>query len=392
MTSEHSYTALIDSVAKDISSYLKLNWRFLHSLNQQITDDSTASIQHDHSTTLSYLKNFSKSLGNLSKVKPKGRILLILSYNEPMILGIIPVINALAAGNEVTIKPSKRSREVFQEIWIRSGIRDKYSLPLEILDAKEYNIVSTIKHHQAVYFFGGLKAAQQIYKLCAKYFIDFFPEIETADFKVFSKKSPAKLALKKDAEITLTNAFFHAGQSCQRLQGIFVPERYFEQYCDELQSALPKFVHIGKTHSGKYNPASIKKLKDDILIARPISITSSATKPPLIIFKPRRNSRLVKEAYFLPTLWVLPFNSPEDLLAMLARRYYRMGLNIITDDKYFRDLLVKKTNFSRYTLHDNHVIVLPDEGWGGMWPSGFTGNRHWVEQFSNDFEIINLPK
>src|SRR6185295_15567951 len=43
--------------------------------------------------------------------RPKGRVLIGLSANEPLIVSVVPIVAALLAGNSVVVRPSSKTAE-----------------------------------------------------------------------------------------------------------------------------------------------------------------------------------------------------------------------------------------------------------------------------------------
>lgn len=90
----------------------------------------------------------------------------------------------------------------------------------------------------------------------------------------------------------------------------------------------------------------------------------------MIVFNPEQSSTLVNSAYFLPSLWLIRYKDVDELLRMINSRFFRMGMNILSDDSEVVSRLVKETNFSRYTVNTGHTEC-GDEGWGGCMAKWF---------------------
>lgn len=155
---------LLDNLIADLSKLISKRKAELFELNKKITLDTNYWISEDYETVKSYLKNYIKNhypVELLNKIKPKGKILVILSYNEPFILSIIPVLNALVVGNEVILKPSQEAENFTKIIWQKSGISEKYGLKLQIIPSKTHEeITDFIRNVRAVYFFGSYKSSK----------------------------------------------------------------------------------------------------------------------------------------------------------------------------------------------------------------------------------------
>lgn len=384
----------LDKLIADLCSVIRKNTTELFKLNREITLDTDYWITDDYKTVLSYLSGYTRnhySAELIKRIKSKGKILIILSYNEPFILSIIPILNALIIGNEVILKPSREAEKFIRIIWQESGIVGKYKLNLKIVSPKTYNeITGLIQNVRAVYFFGSFKVAQSISKICGKYYVEFYPEIETADSKIFNTK---RSAIKNDAILTLEESFNHSGQTCQRIQGIFVQKRFYNGYVKILKQEFIKLCQSGDLNrfvNNNYTSARevmINVLSHDINKSGADEIVKIKSLP-LLVINPKHNSEFIKNAYFLPVLWVSPFDSKEKLIEVLNTRKFLLGLNIQCDDDNFVNHIVNNTRFTRYTVNTSHTNIRPWEGWGGSWPSGFSGYRSWIEHFSDGYTLI----
>lgn len=384
----------LDSLIDDLSSLISKKKAELFELNRKITLDTNYWISEDYEMVKSYLKNYTKNHchSNLvNKIKPKGKILIILSYNEPFILSIIPVFNALVIGNQVILKPSRGAEGFTKIIWQKSGIVKKYGLKLEIVSSKTHDeIADFIQNVRAVYFFGSYKVAQNLAKICGEYYVEFYPEIETSDVKIFNKNSSD---IKNDILLTLRESFSHSGQSCQRIQGIFVHKHLYDNYVQILKQEFIKLCHskdLNKFIDDQYVSAKtdlLNLLMFDIEKSNPAEIIK-VKKLPLLIIKPKTESGFVKNASFLPVLWISPFNSEEELIGILNSRKFFLGINIQSDDDNFINHVINNTRFTRYTVNTSHINIRSQESWGGSWPSGFSGYRNWIEHFSDGYIII----
>ncbi len=388
-------TEQIEKLASSLVSFISSSKENLFLENVAITQDTDEAISFDYSFTLSYLEKYLENNRSLlsKKLKPKGRVFVILSYNEPIIMSVVPILNALVAGNSVTVKPSKKCHKLFETIWIQSGIKKEFDLNLEVVNLSQNSDVDDyIKKSECVYFFGSHAVAKEIYKICADNFVEFIPEIETADCKVVKREKFDNAFIKKDSIETLKSSFTHAGQICERICGVFVAEDMFADYSRELMEAyniISKDYHSSLIRKDfVFNQKYLERISQDIQESGATLIAGEIGKTPIILLDPNIECPMVKNGYFYPMLWVSKFKDLDSLISTLNSRTYFLGLHISTDSSSFRDTLVEKTNFTRYTIGDAHDQVGDTEGWGGRWPSGVGGNKSWLEHFTVEYAVV----
>jgi len=382
----------LDNLIVDLQNLLSDKKVELFKLDKKITLDTDYWIEEDYKATQAYLRTYRKNQipNEINNIKPKGKILIILSYNEPFILSIIPVLNALVVGNEIILKPSDKNKLFAEIIWQQSGLIKKYNLKLKIISAKKEEIINFIKKVRAVYFFGSYRVARKIAEICGKNFTEFYPEIETSDLKVFHEN---RRDIKTDVLLTLKESFIHSGQTCQRIQGIYVHNDFYNEYTQILKEEFVKFSRSRalKNYIAKNFVAARKNLLNELLFdikkSKPLEVIRTKSLPILVI-NPDKKSDFVRNAYFLPVLWISPYSSKEQLVEILNLRKFFLGLNIQDSSGNFADYLITNTKFTRYTINNSHTNVRPKEGWGGSWPSGYSGYVSWVEHFSERYAVI----
>ncbi len=388
MSNKEAVTLLCD----DLLAWLDSEKTKIFDLNLACTQDTSYTIQRDFEFIKSYLSQYYPNNSSFlsSNIKPKGKVILILSYNEPLITSIIPVLNALISGNQVVVRPSSRGLEFFKYIWKNSGILSRNNLNLKILSSKDQSILENeLSNTHALYFFGGHKNAKIISELCSKYFVEFYPEIEASDVKVLKIdfQEESSIDLDMDIEMTLEEAFSHAGQSCQRIHGVFIDKNNYDIYSKKFVEKFKTFCQSERIKNFisptiHYDISYIDLLQAEIKDSLPREIvTNGSSELPVLVLDPNPDSQFARSAYFLPTIWLAKYTTDDDLLKYLNTRQYHLGINIWSNDDSFTNKIIKQTNYSRYTVNTDHT-------WGGMWPSGYSGYKNWLELFSNPYRVI----
>lgn len=378
-----------------VAEILVENEAFLKQENKKATQDSAFAVDSDFDFIKKYLAEYvENNKGTFQKeLKPKGTVFMILSYNEPFIISVIPILNALVAGNRVIVKPSGKCTDFFKKIWLDKRLSDDAAVPVTIVEKPtESEMRSLISTVDCVYFFGSFENAKKVYQLCAEFFVEFVPEIETADCKVFKFDNPSDDFLRRDCESTLTQSFTHAGQTCQRISGIMVHDSNFAAYKEKL---VEMFKDLASNGIEKMVPKDffINKAYEDIIMAdisasNPLMVIKSDIVLPKIVVSPDTSSEFAKNGYFYPVLWLASFSDYEQLCNELNTRKFFLGINIHSDDQLLVDSVLSKTRFTRFTVNTTHTDVGLDEGWGGRWPSGSGGYKNWIEHFSVSFNKI----
>ena len=201
--------------------------------------------------------------------------------------------------------------------------------------------------------------------------------------------------MKQDIEVTLNEAFSHSGQSCQRVQGVFVPEKDYKEYSENILTSFNKLCYSSEiknyiSENLDINERIIKSTILDISRSKPEKVIKAPTRLglPVLVLDPNPASTFVQSAYFLPIIWIAKYSSEKELFEYIRSRQFHLGINIQSDNEDFISRIISNTSYTRYTVNTDHSRIRPEEGWGGTWPSGYTGYRSWIELFSYPYEII----
>lgn len=369
-------TSEYDDLAKCLLENITHYETELIKLSRSATENSTKEAKQDLEYSKLFLANYSAN--EIPKMrKPKGNVFIVLSFNEPLILSIIPVFCSLVMGNNVSIKPSSRNRDLFKLIW---STNHELKERLTIVDCDNTTVEDYIKISDAVYFFGSGENSKKVYKICAQYNVQFIPEVESSDVKVF-KSTISNLDMINDITTTIKESFNRKGRICQRIHGLYVNQEVYKEYLNLLEEFLKSDGYINNSIEPN-NSVAYK----DIIDSKPKSVFTKSEK--VVVIEPSEKSDFIYNAYFSETLWVLPYKDLDCLIDSLNSRKYFMGLNLKSDDEIFTSQVIKNTKFSRYTLIEKHCDISSDFGWGGNWPTGSGGYATWYDSFSNAFAII----
>lgn len=377
-------------IIKTLIENIELNKKNLLDLSMKTTGNSLDDTLEDYKYVINYLKNYiDEHYDPLAKkgLKPKGSVLLILSYNEPIIMNTIVVLNAIIARNKVFCKPSRRSESIFNKIWTEDNRMANLELELHKINANKFKI-ENIPSVDTIYFFGGKNNAKKIAKYCAGNLIEFQPEIETADIGIVTDTPSNKKGLNLLTKKIVSDSYTHHGQMCQRIQGVFVNQKDYTRF---IKSIIDSYKSYNMVASSINCPIQYtNQIKLDISKSKPRNIFGDITKEykPILIDSPSLSSDLIRKAYFYPILWVIKYKNTEDLIEHLNSREFFHGININGTDKNIISEIITKTRYSRITINSKHTEVKTKEGWGGVSPSGFGGNKDWLEKFSNQYTVL----
>lgn len=273
--------------------------------------------------------------------RPKGRILMGLSANEPLIVGIIPVVAALLAGNNLIVRSASKNRVLMQTIinlLHKSGFTPS---DISLMDQNRDQVIQVIKMSDYVFWFGSFLTCKEIASTCLSFEVPIDYEAEGYDIAVIDDTVNEKQIFQV-VEAILGSVVRHNGQICQAVRGIFIHEKGIPHFLEVLERAiLTKAIQIEMIDRPGYN----------------ISV-------------------------FSQKVWYSFYNNKDELINKLIPNPYRLTLNIYSNKSKEENMeIASHYKCSRLLINDYPEKVGYEEPWGGLGYSGTRGLTKWMEKF-----------
>jgi len=348
---------------------------------------------------INYLNNNPILFNNLYKLEPKGSLLIILSSNEPVILGTIPLLTALVAGNTVYLKPSTKTPSFSYLIvnkLIDLGISSK---SIHLLLTDRHSIEMIIEKHlvDCVLSFGHHKTNRILGSLAARSGLEFISENDGNSWAYVDKCF--SLSYEELVSTLIYSTIKHNGQMCDSLRGVFIHKDIFSKLSKDIITNIRK-VRVGNplykdNDVGALISGTSFKVQSTVAEAKisPDKVYNYRVKNniiyPTVIISPPMKSALVKEGVFAPVLWIKPVSNPGTVIKLhKSLNSHGLCFSIFSNNKKSIDLLTKNIHVGRINIESSPVEVDVTSPWGGISKSGFGGPANWIERFTNR-KIIN---
>jgi acyl-CoA reductase-like NAD-dependent aldehyde dehydrogenase len=275
-------------------------------------------------------------------IRSKGRVLMGLSANEPIIVGLIPVAYSLFTQNQTSIKASSRNK-MFQELILslfnEAGF-DNHRL--ESIDITKENFSSKISCFDYVFWFGSYKTCKHIAIECIQAGVSYDLESEGDDIAII-EENVFEEKLESILETLFKSSARHKGQTCQAIRGIYIPEKYKSIAVDLVNGLTNKFpVEVDYTCSPNF-----------------------------------------LQVPFDSRLWI-KFYAYQEELSELVNNPYRLSLSVFSNRN--EEEVLKSFSFyscARLIVNSNPSEVELNEPWGGLGFSGTTGIASWADKFTD---------
>jgi len=327
--------------------------------------------------------------------EPLGISLILSPWNYPFKLAVSPLIDSLAAGNCVILKPSEISKNTERVI---------AKMITEHFDDRSVSVVcggpdtaQKLLGYKFDYIFytGGETIGKIVMKAAAQHATPVTLEL--------GGKSPCVVDencnLERAAKRITWGKFLNAGQTCVAPDFLLVHKNAKEKLIREMKKWIEKFYGERPCDSADYgriinephfNRLS-KLLKDGKVVLGGQTSREELYISPTVIENIPENASLMSEEIFGPILPILEFNNVSGAIDLINKKPKPLALYIFSRDKGFQQRIISETSSGSVCINDTIVhLTVPNLPFGGVGKSGF-GRYHGkagFDTFSNPKSVF----
>ncbi|WP_283129848.1 coniferyl aldehyde dehydrogenase [Enterovibrio norvegicus] len=323
--------------------------------------------------------------------QPLGVVGIVVPWNFPVTLSIIPLMTALAAGNRVMLKLSEFTPNT--NIVLKAMLGDAFPTEQVCVVDGEAAVASAFCKlpFDHLLFTGSTEVGKKVMEAASANLTPVTLEL--------GGKSPVIVAPDIDPALAADRMLFgknlNAGQICVAPDFVFVPEDSLEPFVEALrakwQAAYPKGIN-SKDRTAIINDRQFSRLESLIDTSREISATVIHLAEPAIdrgtrkmalhlVVNPPADSAVMQQEIFGPILPIITYKDVHDVVSTLHRQPRPLALYVMTFDKDFQQHVIKHTHSGSLAINDTVVHVAVDDApFGGIGASGM-GSYYGIEGF-----------
>lgn len=328
--------------------------------------------------------------------QPKGIIGIIVPWNYPLILAIIPIVYALASGNSVMVKLSEYSKNL-EHILIKlfSQYFAKEKLIFIEGGIETAKVFSQLPFDH-LFFTGSTEVGKAVMRNAAENLTPVTLELGGKSPVIIAKNINNK-QLKKAIKSILFAKYLNSGQTCIAPDYLYVPKEKLDEIISLFKASYQKFLNQGKNkekitsliHQKHYqriqNLLYDEKINSDQI--KTLSIENNKNSDNnlrqlelQLVINPNNNSQLMKEEIFGPILPILTYEHLDDVISYINQNNRPLSLYFYGDKKTFKHIL-KQTHAGGLCFNEALMQIAQDDlPFGGIGHSGM-GNYHSKEGF-----------
>ena len=291
--------------------------------------------------------------------EPYGKVLIIAPWNYPFQLALCPVIAAVAAGNQVVLKPSELTpntaaiihkiiNDVFPEDHV-SVIQGNAEVATQLLEQRwDY-----------IFFTGSVAVGKIVAQAAAKNLTPVTLELGGKNPCIVDETANLQLAAKR----IVWGKFINAGQTCIAPDYILVHQKSKAQFIDYLKAEItnaygenpeisPDFARI---INGRNWSRLIEMIEPDKVIFGGQYNNETNYLAPTLIEENNLDSLIMQDEIFGPILPIVTYTEESEIDSIIARYEKPLGFYIFSERKKFCDAIIAKYSFGGGCVNDTMV-------------------------------------
>ncbi len=318
------------------------------------------------------------------RYQPLGVIGIISPWNYPVNLALIPLATAIAAGNNVMLKPSEhtpRTAELLRELISEVFSPDRVVVVLGEADVAAQFAALPLDH---LFFTGSTQVGRKVMAAAA-------PNLTPVTLEL-GGKSPAIVApdypLVTAVDRIAAGKFLNAGQTCIAPDYVLLPKAMIAPFVEELKKYISRHypdLVTNPDYTSIVNPAQYTRLKSYLdqahaagaqIIELADGDAGKRILPPTVVLNAREDLALMQDEIFGPILPLVAVESVDAAIDYVNARPRPLALYHFDNDKKRTQTVLDRTIAGGVTVNDT-IMHIAQSGlpFGGVGPSGM-GHYH----------------
>ncbi|HEY8504977.1 MAG TPA: aldehyde dehydrogenase family protein, partial [Gemmataceae bacterium] len=305
--------------------------------------------------------------------RPHGVVAVIGTWNYPVFLNAVQIVQALTAGNGVVWKPSEvapRTAEALHRLLLAAGYPPELVERLPATREAGPAVAEADVDH--VVFTGSAEVGRKLAARLGERLVGSTMELSGCDAMFVLPDADVRFA----ARAAWFGAVLNRGQTCLAVRRVFVHRGRYAEFLDRLRPQVEKAEPVALVLDAQREQA--ERLVRDALasgarrLVEPPGVADGRF-PPTALADARPEMAVCREASFAPLLAVMPFDNLEHALAMDALCPFGLGASVFTANAAQAELLAARLRVGVVTVND---VIAPtghpatpfggrrDSGWG----------------------------
>ena len=330
------------------------------------------------------------------KKSPRGAVLVMSPWNYPFLLTMDPVVDALAAGNTVVVKPSAYSANTSRVIadLIQNCFAPEYVAV--VTGGRAENQCLLEQKFDYIFFTGSQAVGREVLRKAAENLIPVTLELGGKSPCIVDKSANIKLA----ATRIVWGKYLNCGQTCVAPDYILCHESVKYELVESLKKQIVTQFGSDPLNNPTYGKIINQKhferlcsLIDSSKIACGGKSDASKLKiEPTVMTNVTWDDAVMGQEIFGPVLPILTYKTDEEMMNIVNSRSKPLALYLFTSNKKLEKTVLSRCQFGGGCINDTIVhLATNNMGFGGVGESGMGAYHGKVgfDTFSHKKSIVD---
>ena len=311
---------------------------------------------------------------------PYGVTLIMSPWNYPFLLTMDPIVEALAAGNTVVLKPSNYSpatTKVLKEL-LESIFPEEYVAV--ITGGRQENGWLLEEKFDYIFFTGSKSVGQLVQEKASRHLTPVTLELGGKSPCIVDATADLKLAARR----IVFGKYLNCGQTCVAPDYILCHSQVKEEFLSYVKEEIKKqfgsnYLYnetYGKIISEKHFDRITSLISKDNVVMGGRSNRESLKIEPTVLDNVTWDDAVMKEEIFGPIMPVLTFETMDEVIRTVNSHDKPLALYIFSGDKQAINAVTSRCSYGGGCVNDVVIhLATPYMGFGGVGESGM-GSYH----------------
>lgn len=322
---------------------------------------------------------------SFKKPSPYGVALIMSPWNYPFLLTIDPLIDALAAGNTVVLKPSAYSP--YTSAVIQSMIEECFDTRYVavITGGRAENTCLLNEHFDYIFFTGSQTVGKEVMRHAAAHLTPVTLELGGKSPCIVEESANIKLAARR----IVFGKYLNCGQTCVAPDYIYCGRKIKDQLLAEIKRQIKRQFrsepltnkNYGKIINEKHFDRITKLIDSSKVVFGGKCDRTTLKIEPTVMDHVTFDDAVMQEEIFGPILPILTYDSLDQAIHKINSMPHPLALYVFTSDKTAARKVTARCGFGGGCINDTIIHLATSEmGFGGFGESGM-GSYHGKDGF-----------
>ena len=327
---------------------------------------------------------------------PYGTVLIMSPWNYPVLLTLEPLIDAIAAGNTVVIKPSayaEHTSAVLKEM-LKECFPSEYVAV--VTGGRAENKALLEQRFDKIFFTGGKTVGREVLRHAAEYLTPVTLELGGKSPCIVDKSAKIPLAAKR----IVFGKYLNCGQTCVAPDYILCDRTVYAELILALQKEITaqfgedplKNPDYGKIINRKHYDRIMGLIEPDKVVCGGCGDGQSLRIAPTIMKNVIFSDTVMGEEIFGPVLPILTYDTLEEAIDIVEEHPHPLALYLFSEDKGAQKKVLELCHFGGGCINDTIIhLATSAMPFGGVGESGMGGyhGKTGFETFSHFRSIVD---